>query len=103
MQPRSEASTKAWHDKLHGDDVFGDYHRVVACTDLPGRWLISLDIDQKKQTHFLVHDLGNYRYQMESVGETKPKGCPGPGLSSDGGPAGDKHPWLSEAELKSLP
>jgi hypothetical protein len=51
---------------------------LVACTGLPGRWLISLDIDQKKRTHFLVRDLGNYRYRMEFVSETKPKGCPGP-------------------------
>jgi hypothetical protein len=77
MESRSDASTKTWHDRLHADGVFGDYHRVVACTDLRGRWLISLDIDQNKRTHFLVHDLGSYRYQMESVSETKPKGCPG--------------------------
>jgi hypothetical protein len=103
MESRSDASTKTWHDRLHADDVFGDYQRVVACTGLPGHWLISPDIDQKKRTHFLVHDLGSYRYLMESVSETKPKGCPGPGLSGDSGPASDKHPWLTEVELKTLP
>ena len=43
-----------------------------------------------------MRELGNYRYQMESVSDERPAGCPGQTSASD------KHPWLSPAELKAL-
>ena len=52
--------------------------------------------------YFLVQDLGNYRYEMESVSASRPSGCPGAGLHNDWGYASDKHPWLSATELKAV-
>jgi hypothetical protein len=95
MQSRSAAGTKPWHERLYADGVGANYDRVVECSGRPNRWLIGLYIKDKR-TFFLVHDLGNYRYEMEAVSATKPSGCPG------SGPASDKHPWLSDAELKAL-
>jgi hypothetical protein len=110
MQSRSDPKTKEWHDRLHGDYVFADYAGVIQCAKLPGRWLIALDVNQigekerskPLESYFLVRELGDYGYRMEAVSGTKPSGCPGTGLSSDAGPASDKHPWLSEEELKAL-
>ena len=110
MESRSEPKTREWHDRLHGGYVFAEYAGVIQCATRPGRWLIALDVNQigeKKlseplASYFLVRDLGDYRYRMEAVSGTKPTGCPGDGLSSDVGPASDKHPWLSEEELKAL-
>jgi len=104
MQPRSAPQTKEWHAKLHSDSLFARYSEVAPCRDKPGRWLIGLDIDQiGKQklpmplaTYFLVHELGNYRYQMEAVSDAMPTGCQGAGDPSD------KHPWLTADELKAL-
>jgi len=77
MRSRSAAGTKPWHDRLYADGV-DNYDRVVECSGRPNRWLIGLNLE------------------MEAVSATKPSGCPG------SGPASDKHPWLSDAELKAL-
>jgi hypothetical protein len=104
MQSRSAPATADWHSKLHADFVMADYSAVVPCVARPGRWMIALDItnigekklDEPLETYFLVRELGNYRYQMESVSDERPAGCPGQSFASD------KHPWLSPAELKVL-
>jgi hypothetical protein len=104
MQSRSALQTAEWHARLHNDFVMGKYFSVVLCLAKPGRWLIGLDITnigekdlpQPLRTYFLVRELGNYRYEMEDVSASKPPGCSGTGF------AGDKHPWLSPAELKAL-
>jgi len=77
---------------------------VTPCAARLGRWLIALSvthIGEKELTDpidalFLVQDLGSYHYRMESVSDSAPEGCPGEGNASD------KHPWLSDAELKAL-
>lgn len=104
MQSRSAPQTQDPHSKLHGDDLFADYTGVVPCSARPGRWLIALDIKQigekelptPRPTYFLVHELGNYHYEMEAVSDSRPAGCRGQGDASD------KHPWLSVDELKAL-
>jgi hypothetical protein len=109
MQPRSAPETEEWHARLQS--VAGEYAGVISCAARPGRWLIVLDISdigekelpEPLETYFLVRDLGNFRYEMEAVSEEEPPGCPGDGIVSDAGYASDKHPWLSEAELKALP
>jgi hypothetical protein len=45
---------------------------------------------------------GNYRYTMESVSASRPSGCPDTSLHTVWDYAGEKHPWLSETELKAL-
>ena len=103
MESRSAADTKAWHQQLHAEYVFGEYERVIRCASV-GQWLIGLDImhigdkelSDPPPTYFLVHDLGNYTYNMEAVSTSPPTGCAGEGFASD------KHPWLSTAELKAL-
>jgi hypothetical protein len=95
---------------LHADFVLAEYSAVVPCAERPGRWTIALDIThvgerklpEPLERYFLVRDLGNYRYQMEAVGDSRPAGCPGKGLASDSGNVSDRHPWLSPAELKAL-
>jgi hypothetical protein len=108
MESRSAEQTKEWHDRLHGDYVSADYVGVVPCARERDQWMISLDvgrIDAKElpepvRTYFLVRDLGSYRYRMESVGRSRPPGCPT--FTGDAGHASEKHPWLSAAELRSL-
>ena len=110
MASRSDPKTKEWHDRLHGDHVFAEYAAVTQCAKRLDRWLITLDVNQigekelaePIESYFLVRDLGDYHYRMEAVSGTRPSGCPGDGLSSDAGPSSDKHPWLSEEELKAL-
>jgi hypothetical protein len=105
MQSRSSPDTAEAHARLHSEFVGGEYSNIVPCQTRPGRWLIGLDIAYtgEKQlpeplpTYFLVHELGQYRYQMESAGATEPKGCPGHGDPPD------KHPWLPPSEIWSLP
>jgi len=104
MQSRSAPETAQWHSKLHADYVSGDYTAVVPCAQKPGRWVIGIDIThlgekelpKPQPAWFLVNDLGGYRYRMESVSDERPKGCPGQAWP------GDKHPWLTEAQLKAL-
>jgi hypothetical protein len=104
MQSRSKPKTEEWHSKLHGDFLFADYSAVVPCRDRPDHWMIALTVRQigEKElstplaTYFLVHDLGNYHYEMEAVSGSRPTGCEGAGDASD------KHPWLSVDELKAL-
>lgn len=100
----SAPATADWHPKLHGDFVLADYSAVVPCVARPGRRMIALDItdigekklDEPLETYFLVRELGNYRYRMESVSDERPAGRPGEQFASD------KHPWLTPAELKAL-
>lgn len=107
MQSRSAGDTRDWHERLHSDSIGAHYSAVVQCSARSGRWLIGLDIDQIGEkglpdvlrTWFLVRDLGNYRYNMETVGASRPAGCPGAGLKSD---AIDKHPRLSREQLRAL-
>jgi hypothetical protein len=96
MQARSVESTKAWHERLHKEAALGQYAEVTHCSARPGRWLIGLEDPKSSTTYFLVHELGKYRYQMEAIGTARPSGCPG-----DGDPS-DKHPYLTEDELKAL-
>jgi hypothetical protein len=110
MESRSAPDTQEWHAKLHADFVLGNYQAVVPCTERPGRWMIELeinhigekDLSEPIDAYFLVRDLGNYRYRMESVSDDEPQGCPGEGIVNGWGHASDKHPWLSAAELKAL-
>jgi hypothetical protein len=109
MQPRSAADTKKWHERLHADYVFGNYTAAIPCPNLD-RWLVAMDIktigDKKLpdplRAYFLLRDLGNFRYRVKAVAESRPVGCTDVGLSSDAGFASDGHPWLSTAELKAL-
>lgn len=104
MQSRSKPETEEWHSKLHADLLFADYSAVVPCRDRPDHWMIALAVRQVGEkelstplaAYFLVHDLGNYRYEMEVVSGSRPTGCEGAGDASD------KHPWLSVDELKAL-
>jgi hypothetical protein len=104
MQSRSAPETIDWHSKLHSGFVLGEYSAVVRCEASPGRWMIALGVthigekklDEPLEAYFLVRDLGSYRYQMESVSEERPAGCPGDASASD------KHPWLSPEELRAL-
>ena len=81
------------------------YSNVTLCAAKPDRWSIGLElsnIGEKKleepiKAHFLVRDLGNYRFEMEAVSDSEFEGCPGEGSPSD------KHPWLSVEQLKALP
>jgi hypothetical protein len=106
MQSRSAGETKDWHERRHGDFYFAHNSAVVRCSARPGRWLIALDIDRSGKglpdplrTWFLVRDLGNHHYDMETVSASRPAGCPGAGLKIDAidGPA-----WLSRKELEAL-
>jgi hypothetical protein len=105
MQSRSASETEKWHAKLHADFLSGEYTNVVLCAAKPDRWSIGLRQDyigDKKlevpiASHFLVRDLGNYRFQMEAVSDSEFEGCPGEGYPSD------KHPWLSAEQLKAVP
>jgi hypothetical protein len=105
VQSRSLPETKEAHGRLHADHLFAEYSNVVPCLNRPGRWLIALDITNIGERElpepisalFLVHELGQYRYQMESVSDTEPKGCSGDGDASD------RHPWLSPSEIWKLP
>jgi hypothetical protein len=105
MQSRSTPVTRKWHAKFHSNFVLGEYTNVVACTAKPDRWSIGLDITYSGEkelkeplaVHFLVRDLGNYRFEMEAVSDSEFEGCPGEGSPSD------KHPWLSVEQLKALP
>jgi hypothetical protein len=104
MQSRSRPGLQPWHEKFQTDFSAGEYQNVVPCVAKPAQWLIELaftQIGDKEFTNpesvfFLVRDLGNYHYSMESVSTESPEGCPGDG------PPSDKHPWLSEHELKQL-
>ena len=104
MQSRSAPETNEWHVRLHDDYVSADYSRVVPCSARPGRRPIALDITNigKKElttpltTYFLVHELGDYHYEMEAVSDSTPRGCRGRRYASD------KHPWLSADKLKAL-
>jgi hypothetical protein len=105
MQSASAPKTQAWHARLHNDEyVAGEYSEVVPCMTNPGRWLIALDIEhlgdrelpKPLTTYLVVRELGNYRYEMEDVSESRPQACPGSRFASD------KHPWLSADELKAL-
>jgi hypothetical protein len=104
MQTRSAPETVDWHSKLHDGLVLGEYSAVVPCAQRPGRWMIALDIThigekefaEPLETYFLVRELGNYRYLMEAVSDSRPAGCPGDQFASG------KHPWLAPAELKAL-
>jgi hypothetical protein len=105
MRSMSSPDTQKWHGKLHADFVLGEYNDVVPCAAKPDRWSIGLEIrhigekelTEPLQVYFLVRDLGNYRFEMESVSDSKFEGCPGEGSPSD------KHPWLSVEQLKALP
>jgi hypothetical protein len=107
MLSRSKPETENWHSKLHADFVGGEYSQAVPCAEAPNLWLIGLNIDfigekelQKPvRSFFVVRDLGNYHYQMESVSDTRPKQCP----KLNGSVPLDKHPWLSRDELRALP
>jgi hypothetical protein len=104
MESRSLPATKPSHDQLHADFVLGEYSSVVPCLARPGRWLIDLaitDIGGKKlaaplETYFLVRELGNYKYQMESAGDQEPEGCPGNGGISNA------HPWATAAGIRDV-
>jgi hypothetical protein len=104
MQSMATPEASEWRRKL--DKVeFDHYFEVVACAAKPGRWSIGLqvtyegekELEEPIQTHFLVRDLGNYRFEMEAVSDSEFEGCPGEGAPSD------KHPWLSVEQLKALP
>jgi hypothetical protein len=105
MQSRSAPETAEAHGHLHAGFLLAQYSQVVACSGQPGRWLIGLDINSigdkhlnpPLKTYFLVHDLGEYRYWMESVSDTAPQGCSGDG------PPSDKHPWIPPATIWALP
>jgi hypothetical protein len=105
MQSRSAAETQKWHGKLHADFVLGEYSNVVPCASKPDRWSIGLaishagekELKEPLEAHFLVRELGNYRFEMEAVSDSEFEGCPGEGSPSD------KHPWLSVEQLKALP
>jgi hypothetical protein len=100
MQSRSLPQTQTSHVRLHADCVLGEYQSVVPCLKRWGRWLIALDITnigekeltEPIRTYFLVRELSKYHYQMESVSEEKPEGCPGKGIDLN------QHPWLPIAE-----
>jgi hypothetical protein len=105
MQSRSISETEAWHSKHHKDFALGDYIDVVPCAELPNRWVTGLKInylpeklDTPIEAWFVVRDLGNYHYQMESVTDARPKQCPG----LNGSAPLDKHPWLSADKLRAL-
>jgi hypothetical protein len=105
MQARSAPETQKWHAKLHADFVLGEYSNVVLCNAKPDRSSIGLEIKyigenelkEPIQAHFLVRDLGNYRFEMEAVSDSEFEGCPGEGYPSD------KHPWLTADQLRALP
>jgi hypothetical protein len=93
MQSRSAPETQKWHTKLHAS-FGGSYNNVVLCAVKPDRWSLGLEQDyigDRKleipiSVHFLIHDLGNYRFEMEAVSDSEFEGCPGEGAPSD------KHP-----------
>ncbi len=110
MQSRSQGDLKGWHDKLHAAHLLGDYVGVIPCASRPNRWLIDFEFDRSDEKHpdekeevfFLAHDLGGYRYAMESVDSDEPDGCPGEGTQTSVGFASDRHPWLSQSELEHI-
>lgn len=94
MRSTSAPATQQWHEQLHANLGHPAYTNVVPCANRPDRWMIGFEdpIDR----YFLVHDLGQYRYQMEEVSDKPFEGCPGHGDPSH------MHQWLSLDELKSL-
>lgn len=104
MRSMSAPDTGEWHRKLR-DRAFDQYFNVVPCGAKPGYWAIGLqvtyqgekELGEPIQNHFLVEDLGGYRYRMEAVSDSEFEGCPGQGEPND------KHPWLSVEQLKALP
>jgi hypothetical protein len=105
MQSRSAPDVKDAHARLHGDYVWADYLHMAACSAQPGRWSIELAItsvgdtklDPAARRFFLVHELGQNRYRMESVTDAAPQGC-----AIEGQPS-DKHPWLAPSGIWNLP
>jgi hypothetical protein len=105
MRSMSAPATQKWHGKLHADYSIGEYSNVVLCAAKPDRWSIGLEIryigekelKEPLDVFLLVRDLGNYRYEMEAVGDSAFEECPG-----EGSPSSD-HPWLSLEQLRALP
>jgi hypothetical protein len=105
MQSLSKPDTQKWHSKFDANFMPGEYSGVVPCSARPDRWSIALMVTHKGEQelkeplefHFLVRELGNYRFEMEAVSDSPFEGCTGEGWPSD------KHPWLSLEQLKALP
>jgi hypothetical protein len=103
MRSMSLPETQKWHGKFSDQSM--EYSNVVPCAAKPDRWSIGFEIKylgekelaEPIEAHFLVRDLGNYRFEMEAVSDSEFEGCPGDGEPSD------KHPWLSVEQLKALP
>jgi hypothetical protein len=105
MESRSAPGLEQSLEKLRG---VSEYIGVAVCTQ-PGTSLIALTNaphDSPKfeplTGFFLVRDLGNYRYRMESASTEMPEGCIDRNVSISQMPPSEKHPWLSPAELRSL-
>jgi len=103
MESQSAPATHVLHEALGGGFVLGDYLEFTQCASDQPVWLAAFKISSVKdkdlpkpgELYLQVRDLGDHRYRMESASSIRPASC-----KAEPGDPSDKHPWLSEEEIR---
>lgn len=85
MQSRSSGEVSKWHRFLHTDFVGGEYVIAQPCADRTGFTQVVVEVSRVGERElseplnisFLVHDKGDYHYEMSEISFTRQSGCPG--------------------------